>query len=393
MGKPSLLYASPFPPMKSGISDYSTVLVKALDSKFNITLFTDNYVIDEGKLTKYPVVKYGVDDVDFDKFDYILYNIGNNPEYHSYIYEAAIRHPGMIIMHDLVLYYLFVGYYQKKNELYSSLYSKLGQDVFRQIKEEVKENGSNLLEQKHLASLYPMNRELIQSGNKIMVHSEFARNRIINTGWIDTKKIKHINLIQQIDDDTEDAILDRTKIFRKYGIPENAVVIASFGYIAETKMNMEVCKAVKQISKTVKTPICYVMVGEGNYVDKEIDEKNIFKTGYVELKEFNNFIQYSDIIVNLRNPSMGETSGAMLRILQLGKCCVTNNGGWFSEIPDTCVCKIDVENVEAELKKTLSELITNKKRREIVGINAKEYIQDNYNAHKITQEIWDFVTK
>ena len=45
MERPSLLYASPFPPMKSGISDYSEELIQDLARKFDITLFTDDYNI------------------------------------------------------------------------------------------------------------------------------------------------------------------------------------------------------------------------------------------------------------------------------------------------------------------------------------------------------------
>lgn len=393
MEKPSLLYASPFPPMKSGISDYSTALVKALDSKFNITLFTDNYVLEEKNMKKYPVVRYGVDKINFDHYDYIIYNIGNNPEYHSYIYEAALKHPGMIILHDFVIYYLFIGYYKQKNELYSSVYSKLGHEDFQKIKDAVKQNGIDLLQQKHLTSILPMNKEIIESNNKIMVHSKFSYEKLIATGLIERKRVAHINHIQLLEDDFQKETIERRALFKKYNIPLDTIIISSFGYIAETKLNKEVCKVVRAINENSDIKVCYVMVGAGEYADAEIDGKNAIKTGYTELDEFNSFVQYSDIIVNLRYPSMGETSGSMLRILQLGKCCVTNNGGWFSEIPDTCVCKIDVENVEAELKKTLSELITNKKRREIVGINAQEYIQDNYNAHKITQQIWDFVTK
>lgn len=391
MEKPSLLYASPFPPMKSGISDYSTELVKALDSKFNITLFTDNYDISEIGLNKYPVLRYGVDEIDFNNFDYVIYNIGNNPEYHSYIYGEAVRHPGMVILHDLVIYYLFIGYYNKKGELYSAIYNKLGQGVFQEVKEAIKENGSELLQQKHLASMFPMNKELIQSGNKIMVHSKFALDQILNTGWIDSTKVKHINLIQQIGGNYNKELIDKKNLFKKYNIPEDTFIVSSFGYIAETKLNKEICEVIKKINVNIHKPLCYIMVGSGNYIDNEIDGKNIIKTGYTELNEFNSFIQYSDIVINLRYPSMGETSGAMLRILQLGKCCVTNDGGWFSEIPDTCVCKINVENVEDELYKVLRQLIDNQVERNNIGLNAQDYINDNYNSTLITEQISEFI--
>ena len=282
--KPSMLYASPFPPVKSGISDYSVCLVKALSNLFDITLYSDNYDIEDLRLSDYPVLKYGVDIVDFDSFDYRVYNIGNQPEYHGYIYEAAVEHPGMIILHDYMLYYLFVGHHQNKNNLYSSLYSKIGYEEFKSIKEAVKKDPTDLLKQKELASVLSLNKELLLSDNKIMVHSEYSRNKVLETGLVEENRIQKINHLALIDKDAKESPIDRKTLFEKYKVPEDALIVASFGYIAETKLNKEVCEAVKNIAKSGKK-ICYVMVGFGDYVDDELEDGIIIKTGYTDLDE------------------------------------------------------------------------------------------------------------
>ena len=41
-----------------------------------------------------------------------------------------------------------------------------------------------------------------------------------------------------------------------------------------------------------------------------------------------------DVLVNLRYPTMGETSGSVIRALSLGKPLVVSDVGWFSELPD-----------------------------------------------------------
>lgn len=391
MNKPKLLYASPFPPKKSGISDYSTVLVKALEKRFEITLLIEDYEISDATLKKFPVARYGVDEIDFNHYDYYIYNIGNNPEYHKYIYQCALEHPGMIILHDMVIYYLFVGYYQDAGNLYSSVYNKQGIEDFLTIKEAVKKDGPALLEQKHMADKLALNKELIMSGNKIMVHSKYAYETIMNTGLINQDLIRQINLIAQIDKDT--AIVDKGKLFRKYNIPKDAFIISSFGYIAGTKLNKEVCHAVRKLKEKLNKKIVYLMVGEGNYVDDELEDGFIIKTGFTELDEFNSFVGYSDIIVNLRYPSMGETSGAMLRILQMGKACITNNGGWFSELPDDCVCKIELNDVVGNLEKALVDLIENENTRRNYEMNAKKYVEEKYGHDLIANKIYEFITE
>lgn len=388
MDKPTLLYASPFPPMRSGISDYSVILVNVLKKNFNITLLTDDYEITDEAVKDFPVLVYKKDNVDFDSFDHILYNMGNNADFHSYIYEAALEHPGVIIQHDLVIFHFIWGYYkERKRSLFSTLYKSFPIEDFVSYKEAFKNNCINI----ELASKLTLNTELLKSGNRFIAHSEYTRNNILATGLINQKDIAHINLIEQMGDNS--IIIERKKLFNKYNVPEDAVVICAFGYIQETKLNRETCHAIKKIAEKSDKKICYVMVGKGDYVNDELEDGLIIKTGFTELDEFNSFVDHADIIVNLRTPTMGETSGAMLRILQLGKVCITNNGGWFSELPDDCVCKIELDNIELNLEKALTELIGNKNKCAQMGKNAKDYVTRECSPELICKKMTEFITQ
>lgn len=389
MSKPGMLYFSPFPPMKSGISDYSAVLVQALSSRFDITLCIDDYRIRDENLKHFPVLVYGKDSISYESFEYLVYNIGNNPEFHEYIYECALKHPGLIILHDYILYYLFVGFYQNSRKLYSSVYNKLGIEDFLGIKEIVKERGADLIAQKDISSRFPMNKELIGSGSKIMVHSEYAKEKILETSLVDSRMVRHINLICQVDQKYQRK--NKSQLFKKYFVPEDAVIISSFGYIAETKMNKEICHVVRKLAQNIQKKICYLMVGDGDYADDELSDGLIVKTGFTTIDEFNSFIEYSDIVVNMRYPSMGETSAAMLRILQFGKPCITNNGGWFTELPDDCVYKIEVDHVEDSLFFALQDLLEHPARCEELNMSAKKYIENEYNEDIIVRQISEFL--
>ena len=89
---------------------------------------------------------------------------------------------------------------------------------------------------------------------------------------------------------------------------------------------------------------------------------------------------------------MGETSGAMLRILQLGKACITNNGGWFSEIPDDTVVKIDVLNAREEVEKAINDLNDNESKRKEIGDRAMKYIEEEFAPEVIAKQIMDFIS-
>ena len=55
-----------------------------------------------------------------------------------------------------------------------------------------------------------------------------------------------------------------------------------------------------------------------------------------------------DVLVNLRYPTMGETSGSVIRALSLGKPLVVSDVGWFRELPDDVVLKVPVDEYEVD---------------------------------------------
>jgi glycosyltransferase involved in cell wall biosynthesis len=382
-----MLYASPFPPLKSGISDYSEILVTALSKKFDITLYTDDYEIVSDKLKQYKVVRHNRNIIDFDSYDYIVYNMGNSQEFHSYIYEACKKHPGMIILHDFVLYYLFMGYYQNKNELYSKVYEANGIEDFLLVKNAIKRNGLDVLGQVKMAARFPFNKELLQTDNKIMVHSQYALNRAKQYA----NQVKAINMIQQVPESFH--AIKREELFSKYKIPQDTFIVASFGMIVQTKLNHIMCGLVSKIANQTGKKICYVMVGEGNYTDYYVDNKTVFKTGFVSGDEFDSFIAYSDIVLNLRHPSMGETSAALLKILQMGKPCVIVDEAWFSEVPDDCVVKLQPNDIGRQLELALVDYISHDEKRRQLGERARRYIAREYAEDKIVDEIVAFLSE
>jgi hypothetical protein len=74
------------PPSKSGIADYSEALSGELAQRVSLTLFDQS-----------------AESGSFDPcaFDVALYHIGNNP-WHTFVYEQALRHPGVVVMHEAI---------------------------------------------------------------------------------------------------------------------------------------------------------------------------------------------------------------------------------------------------------------------------------------------------
>src|ERR1700735_956592 len=81
-------FFSPLPPCRSGIADYSETLIEHLKRLVDLGVFAD-----------------GERAFDASRFDIALYHLGINP-HHGFVYEAALRHPGVVVMHESNLHHL-----------------------------------------------------------------------------------------------------------------------------------------------------------------------------------------------------------------------------------------------------------------------------------------------
>ena len=384
MKKPTLLYASPFWPKKSGISEYSEALINGLDNNFQLTLVTDDYNIENSKIrSKYNIIKYD-SAKSFEGYDYIIYNFGNNPDYHSYMYEMIQRYPGYIILHDYILYYLTVGYYSKKNLLFQKIYEMEGVRGIQIVKDSLKKIESrNLLLHKQIASLLPMNQEIISKAKGIFVHSEYTENILRNRfKEIDIYKINLVKCGM-----TE---VNRNDFLHRYlKINKNDYIIGSVGFIAETKQNELTCHAVKKYNEKHEKKIHYVMIGEGNYVDHLLDTY-IHKTGFLNNGNFFEAIASCDLIMNLRYPYNGESSATLIQCMAMRKPCVVTDIGWFSELPDSCVIKVPIncscDDLVLILKKARDGSL------EYIENNAKRYVEDHCLPERVAGKIFEECT-
>src|SRR5437870_12021218 len=90
-------FFSPLPPAKSGIADHSAALLDPL-----------------ARLTEIEAFAAAPEHSDASRFDVCLYQLGNNP-YHTFAYEMALEHPGVIVLHEANLHHLIADFTIRRN--------------------------------------------------------------------------------------------------------------------------------------------------------------------------------------------------------------------------------------------------------------------------------------
>jgi glycosyltransferase involved in cell wall biosynthesis len=90
------------------------------------------------------------------------------------------------------------------------------------------------------------------------------------------------------------------------------------------------------------------------------------------------------VLVNLRHPTMGETSGSVVRGLSLGKPLVVSDVGWFAELPGEVALKVPPGELEVETLTAALELLASRPDlRETMGAAAAELARREHDVSHV----------
>jgi SAM-dependent methyltransferase len=93
-----------------------------------------------------------------------------------------------------------------------------------------------------------------------------------------------------------------------------------------------------------------------------------------------------DIVLNLRYPTVGESSGTLLRALGMGKAVIVSDVGSFREYPDEICMKAPVDATEEDhLFEYLNILVSRPQLAQALGARAREWVEKECN--------WNFVAE
>lgn len=392
-----IAWFSPLPPQKTGISEYSELILKYLKNYAQVDLWVDNFQPRQDFYVSFRVFDYGRQPVLFPllkTYDAIVYNMGNNVEFHAGIYEVMQRYPGVIILHDYVLHHFFAGYWLDKKKR-PELYFKTIREQYGALKEELArkciQSGKPLWETDQVFD-YPLCENVVKQAKGLIVHSDFVKNMALP--YVKGKIIK-------INHPLFPAPKENSNVVRKsFDLPEDKIIIASLGFLTPAKRLDKVLKVIAQ-NDILKESSFILIIGEEVAPNYSLKLKDYIKNhglsekvkfvGYQPIEVVYEYLACADIYVNLRFPTTGETSGSLIRMMSLGIPTIVSNIGWYAELPDECVLKIDPNNEEPELTSKLERLVKDINLRKQIGQAAKKYINQQHDPKFFIKELLRFL--
>ena len=354
-------FFSPLPPCRSGIADYSETLAEHLKPLVDLEVFAD-----ENR------------PFDASRFDIALYHLGNNP-HHAFVYEAALRHPGVVVMHESNLHHLIADLTIRRNDW----------DAYLRACEY--EGGAEALAYAHRVRALevgpdyeglPMTRRVLESARAVVVHSQFMVDEMHAAGFDGPiARIPHGAWIPEA---------DRPAWRYRLGVDEATPLIGIFGFLKPYKRIAESLRAFRRLLRVVPAAKM-ILVGEPH---PEFPLESLIRTlglsaavrvmGFAPIGDFTGYMAACDIVLNLRYPTVGESSGSLLRALGLGKAVLVSGIGAFREFPDDVCLKVPVGAGEEDLIfEYLNLLASRPDVARALGDRAAHYVKEECNWEKV----------
>ena len=368
--KRHLAYLSPLPPAQTGVADYSAEFLPYLAAEADLTLFTEapagvsptlqrQFPIYD--LAQYPAMRW--------QFDAALYHIGNN-HHHEAIYQLFCQYPGIAVIHDYFLH-PFLGARSQRRGGYSLYRRELGYSYGLegiQLGWDV-ENGGQPIPH----TLVPLNERLLDLSLGVIVHSQFAADLMRERGGgRPVQAIPHFLKLYP-------AVSQRDKL----PWPADTIIFATVGYLPLTKNVHPTLRVLARLRQSHPN-VAYLFVGRVNEFEQEHLtawvkefglEGRVHQVGYLpDLADFLNWVATADVIMGLRYPTMGETSGTVLRAFGLSRPVIVSDHGWYGELPDTICSKVPPGD-EDGLLEMMARLADSAALRQRIGQAARHYAE------------------
>jgi glycosyltransferase involved in cell wall biosynthesis len=356
-------YYSPLPPERSGIADYSALLLPALAERIDVD------IVRRGSRRRRR------------RADVSLYHVGNEPAAHGWIVEALRRRPGVVVLHDFVLHHLVAGMTlgRADGSGYLDAMQREAGPVGRMLAHGVIDGLVPPLWENRAAD-YPLAGEVLASATGLIVHSGYVERLVRDSGYIGPVwRIPHPAWTPPPD-------------IGSVELPEGRTIVGCCGHLNPAKRLPQLLEAFARLRRR-RPEALLLLVGslspgvELNPVYHRLGLRpgeDVIRVDYVDEAHLWSYLSACEVCVNLRYPTMGETSGIVVRALSLARPLVVSDVGWFAELPDEAVVKVPVGEGEVRgVAASLELLVRDRELRTRLGAAARAVARSEHALDRV----------
>lgn len=334
--RPSLYVFTPLPPQQNGLADYFLAYHKLFAEHYDLAYVAPQALGDQIRATGKLAGARVVSELEFAETgaldgSRIIYNIGNNQDC-IYMLDWIVQAPGLTIIHDVSLFYLHEVFaasqrapfwFKHKFEAESGV-----SDVWHD------HQGRHSQKPNFLYRECLMTAEIARSARGVIVHNRYPRDRLI--GWCGDVLGDKLAVIPHFSNAI--AVPADPGLGQRFGFGDADFLLVAPGFVAGNKAAYETLWSLSAL-KEEAPGIRLIFAGQererewptSRYIDLFGLKDFASVTGYLEEQDLERLIDRADVVLNLRNPTYGETSGILQRTLARGRPTIVNDLGSYAE--------------------------------------------------------------
>jgi glycosyltransferase involved in cell wall biosynthesis len=392
----NLAAVGPLPPAPTGVADHTLVLLRHLRRHFQSIVA----VVDQGAK---PAL--GPGDVD-EVFEYCdgdlrwwraghflpLYQMGNHVRHHNYVYRLLTQLPGVTVLHDgnLLPFINAISMEQGRPDLFVRELSAVvrGGDGHQRAWNSIRK--SEPLD----ADEFRLIDRVVCSSLGILVHNTFLRDHVLHVD-----PAASVGMVPLVNVESPDfAGMSRQTARHYLGLAEDDLLLGAIGFVAPSKRLDSVLRMLHQLSPSFPRLrlVCVGQVVPDYDLQAQIDKlglgDRVALIGYVSPSQLELYVHAFDMGVNLRYPTWGEGSSALLRLMAAGKPTLVTDAGGFRDLPDDAVVKIPSGAAEVEVLTALVDsLLRDEDLRNRIGDVAQVYVRRNHDPEIVAAAYAQFI--
>ncbi|NOG71004.1 glycosyltransferase [Roseicella sp. DB1501] len=359
---------TPLPPERNGIADYAHGLLGGLDGHYDCRAACDDWLAraPEGVALVDPALAHR------GAGPRVLHQIGNNPG-HGFVLRGLRRMPGVTTLHDPGLLYLYETTGEPAAAIDAGMAAALpglAAVYGRHRREEGLQSRAN-----HL--LFDLAGEVLARSRAVVVHSRFARNRLrLAHGPAATA---HVAVIPHFMPPGQ--MPSRGAARARLGLEQGEFLVLTAGFATAAK-RFDWLIAALDMALAHGARLRWIHAGaeraEEYALGAAIAERPAVAaiarvTGYCEETVLDDHIAAADVLVNLRFPSSGESSGSLARAFAAGTCCIVSETGAYAELPRDAVLQLPLTGTPRILGETLRALAAAPDRAAGIGALGRRF--------------------
>jgi glycosyltransferase involved in cell wall biosynthesis len=353
---------APLPPARTGVADYAAALRAALSA--------------------HGEVEVGAADADV-----CLYHLGNNA-LHREAYEASLRRPGVVVLHDAVLHHYLLGTLTR--EAYLDEFAYNYGEWSRSLAAELWAGRHNSAQDERYFR-HALVRRAAEAARAVVVHNPAAA-RIVAAH---APAARIVEIPHLWCGPAPDPFPGRWRAAR--GIAPATFLFGVFGHLRESKRLPAVLRAFEDL-RGCGADAALLVAGAFVSTDLEralaprLDQPGVLRLGYLDAAEFRAAASAVDACINLRYPAAGETSGIAVRMMGLAKPVLLTAGEENARWPEAACLRIDQGVAERPmLKEYMKLLIVSRDTAREIGRRAAAHIAEHHSQARIARRYWELL--